>query len=166
MGRRDGPWLDDDEQTAWRSYLAMHDDLMLRLERGLQARSDLSLGDFAVLVELSESENATMRPTELSRRLRWEQSRLSHRLRRMERRDLVRRTECDEDGRGAVVELTATGRRTIEEAAPGHAGELRSVLVDVLGANGMRTLGQISESVLAALRTTTGTTTGAEPTSD
>jgi len=140
--------LEEDEQAAWRSYLAMHDELMLRLERGLKSRSGLTLGDFAVLVELSETPEQALRPSDLARRLRWEQSRLSHRLRRMEQRDLVRRTECTEDGRGALIEHTTTGRRSIEDAAPGHARELRRLLVDVLGPTGMRTLGRLTGQVL------------------
>lgn len=146
------PWLASEEQTAWRSFLAMHDELMVHLERGLQQRSGLSLGDFAVLVELSEAPGEALRPTELCRRLRWEQSRLSHRLRRMEQRGLLRRTGCDEDGRGALVELTASGRETIELAAPGHVRDLRALFVDVLGRDGMLSLGSLSERVIAGLR--------------
>lgn len=144
-------WLDQREQTAWRAFLAMHDELFRHLERGLQARSELSRQDFAVLVELSESDASTVRPYELGRSLRWEQSRLSHQLGRMERRGLIRRIPCPEDGRGSVVELTPAGRDAIVAAAPGHVEDLRAVFVDVLGPGGLAELGRLSGLVLDAL---------------
>jgi len=111
-------WLDESEQRAWRSYLQMHGQLLARLNRQLQADSDLSLADYEVLVTLSEVPAGRLRPFELQRGLQWEQSRLSHQLRRMEHRGLVGREGCTDDRRGAFIVLTDAGRRAIEAAAP------------------------------------------------
>ena len=46
------PWLDDDEQAAWRAYLDLRDELAIRLERDLQSTSGLSSADYQVLVHL------------------------------------------------------------------------------------------------------------------
>ena len=40
----------------------------------------------------------------------WSKSRLSHHITRMQRRGLVLREECEDDGRGAVIALTERGR--------------------------------------------------------
>lgn len=145
------PWLDDDEHTAWRAYLELRDELTTRLERDLQSNSGLSGADYQVLVHLSEAPDAQARPVELCRALRWEQSRLSHQLSRMERRDLIQRRTCQEDGRGSVVTLTATGRDAIVAAAPAHVRTIRRLLVDVLGPDEMGELGRLSRKVLDAL---------------
>jgi len=90
-----GPWLDDDEQKAWRSYLLMTRTLETHLERHLQRDFGLSKSDFEILVNLSESESGRMRAFELSRSTQWEKSRLSHHLTRMEKRGLIRKEACD-----------------------------------------------------------------------
>lgn len=147
----DVPWLDDAEQASWRAFLAMNDELFRHLERGMQERSGLSRQDFAVLVHLSESPEAVIRPSDIGRALGWEQSRTSHQLARMERRGLLRRHPCAEDGRGTAVVLSPAGREAIESAAPGHVRDLRQVFVDVLGRVGMAELGRMSRQVLDAI---------------
>ncbi len=145
------PWLDSEEQAAWRAFVELRAEIGLRIERDLQARSGLSTADYEVLVQLSESAHDRARPVELCRNLRWEQSRLSHQLTRMAKRDLVVRRDCDEDGRGSIVELTPQGRAAIESAAPAHVRALRSLLVEPLGREGLLQLGTLARTVLDAL---------------
>ena len=49
------PWLGDDEQKAWRSYLLMWKLLELHVARHLQREYGLSASDFEILVNLSEA---------------------------------------------------------------------------------------------------------------
>lgn len=142
-------WLDDAEQCAWRAYLRMHGQLTARLNRQLQADSGLSLADYEVLVHLSEAPAGRLRPFELHRGLNWEQSRLSHHLTRMQRRGLVCREGCAEDGRGAFIVLTDDGRRGIEAAAPGHVEAVRRLFFDGLTRDQIALLGQLSTQALA-----------------
>lgn len=144
-------WLDDAEQCAWRAYLRMHGQLTARLNRQLQADSGLSLADYEVLVHLSEAPPGRLRPFELQRGLNWEQSRLSHQLTRMQRRGLIRREDCADDGRGAFIVLTEDGRRAIEAAAPGHVDAVRRLFLDGLTHDQIALLGQLSAQVLARL---------------
>jgi len=51
-----------------------------------RADAGLSLGDFDVLVALSEAPGQRLRAFELAAVLEWEKSRLSHHVRRMEQR--------------------------------------------------------------------------------
>jgi DNA-binding MarR family transcriptional regulator len=144
-------WLDHDEQHAWRGYLRMHGKLSARLNRQLQADSGLSLADFDVLVHLTDAPEARVRVTELARSLQWEKSRLSHHVGRMEKRGLVAREECLDDGRGAFVALTAAGRAALEGAAPPHVDTVRRLVFDTLTAEQVQVLAELSDRVLARL---------------
>jgi len=144
-------WLSDDEQRAWRAYLRMQGSLGAELNRRLQASSGLSLADYEVLVHLTDTPEGRLRPYELQRALHWEQSRLSHHLRRMEKRGLVRREECDEDKRGAYVLLTEEGRRAITEAAPDHVASVRGLFIDALSPEQVGLLERLADRVLARI---------------
>jgi DNA-binding MarR family transcriptional regulator len=144
-------WLDDQEQRAWRGYLAMHARLMARLHRQLQAESGLSLADFDVLVQLTDRPDRRARVLELADALQWEKSRLSHHLSRMQRRGLVTREECPDDGRGAFIVLTREGRTAIEHAAPRHVATVRELVFDQLASDQVAALGDVTEQVLSRL---------------
>jgi len=143
--------LSDDEQRAWRAYLAMQSRLATELNRRLQATSGLSLSDYAVLVELSEAEAASLRPSEIGRDLQWEQSRLSHQLTRMERRGLLHRTECPGDRRGALIGLSEAGREALAQAAPEHAESVRSLVFDGLTSEDLAVVERFAGAVLGRL---------------
>lgn len=145
------PWLDEHEQRAWRGLIALRIGLDARLRRSLQRDSGLSDADYMVLVELSESATGRLRAFELVSALRWEKSRLSHHLRRMQHRGLVERVGCETDRRGAFVVLTPVGRSTIEGAAPGHVAEVRRSFFDALSPAQVEAFTEISAAVLRHL---------------
>jgi DNA-binding MarR family transcriptional regulator len=147
-------WLDEDEQRAWRGYLAMHAQLANRLHRQLQADSGLSLPDFDVLVALTDREGDRARVGELAATLQWEKSRLSHHLARMQRRGLVAREDCPGDARGAFIVLTDTGRAAIEQAAPAHVATVRDLVFDQLSGEQVAALATITDRVLHRLQAT------------
>lgn len=140
------------QQQVWRDWLTMSAQLPAALHRQLHADSDLSLQDFEVLVQLTETDDARVRVTELARALQWERSRLSHHVKRMEARGLVAREECLDDGRGAFVILTDAGHETMERAAPGHARTVRRLVFDSLTAEELDILGAVTAKVLGRLR--------------
>ncbi|MEZ0074243.1 MarR family winged helix-turn-helix transcriptional regulator [Planotetraspora sp. GP83] len=144
-------WLDDREQLVWRGFLSMQSRLFSRLERQLQRETGLSGADYAVLVSLSDSPDGSLRPFELGAEVDWEKSRLSHHLRRMADRGLVKRHTCDTDGRGAVILITDAGREAIEKAAPYHVEEVRRWFIDLLTPEQLQTLAQISQTVIERL---------------
>jgi DNA-binding MarR family transcriptional regulator len=127
-----GTWLSEDEQRAWRAYLRLGSLLPAALNRQLTRDSGLTLPEYEVLVALSEAPEQRLRPFQICDALNWEQSRLSHQLTRMERRGLLARRECQADGRGAFVALTACGAEAIRAAAPEHAALVRRLIFDRL----------------------------------
>lgn len=151
----DSPWLTTEQQQVWRRWLAVNAALPAVLHRDLQ-ESGLSLPDFEVLVHLTDAAEGRLRVTDLADVLRWERSRLSHHVKRMEARALVRREECPEDKRGAFVVLTQAGRAAILTAAPSHAATVREVVFAPLTAEELDSFGAITEKVLTSLASRAG----------
>jgi DNA-binding MarR family transcriptional regulator len=140
-------WLTDEQERTWRAYLQVHARLTAQLNRELQA-AGLSLADYEVLVNLTDVPDERLRPYALQATLEWEQSRLSHHLSRMQRRGLVSREDCDDDGRGAWVVLTAAGRDAITAAAPAHVDAVKRLFFDHLTARQVSTIRIISTRLL------------------
>ena len=69
----------------------------------------------------------------------------------MERRGLVERSECAEDGRGAFIGVTAAGRAAIERAAPGHVAAVRRLVIDALDAEDVAALSTVFDRMLARI---------------
>jgi DNA-binding MarR family transcriptional regulator len=148
----ESPWLTEKQQRIWREWLAVNTQLPATLHKQLQEDSALSLPDFDVLVQLTDTTEGRVRIVPLAGALGWERSRLSHHVKRMEGRGLVRREDCPEDGRGAFVVLTSTGREAIEGAAPQHARTVRELVFDALTEDELDSLAGFTEKVLTRLR--------------
>jgi DNA-binding MarR family transcriptional regulator len=142
-------WLSDEQQRVWRNYLTMVGRLQIAMHRQLQEDCGLSLADYDVLVALDE--RCPMRMSELGDILGWEQSRLSHQVRRMRERGLITREGRADDRRGADVDLTASGRAALAAAAPGHAELVRATVFDGMSGAELRALGSLTDRVLGRL---------------
>ena len=144
-------WLDEREERAWRALMVMQDGLTEFLERQLRSRSGLSNADYQVLAHLSEAPDGRLRPFELGALLRWEKSRLSQHLGRMQNRELLSRERCADDQRGMVVTITPRGRELIEAAAPHHVADVRAAFIDQLTPQEMDLLVKVGDKVRARL---------------
>ncbi len=136
---------------AWIGYRRMRLLLDLQLNRDLMNDSGLSEPDYDVLSNLSEAAGHRMRLGDLAKHMRWSTSRLSHHITRMQRRGLVDREECADDGRGSMLVLTAAGLRTIERAAPGHVESVRRNMIDLLSRDELEALAALSHRIVARL---------------
>jgi DNA-binding MarR family transcriptional regulator len=144
-------WLDQHQARVWQAYIRLNQELYSALEDELLRDSGLSGADYVVLVPLSAAPDGLLRARELGNQILWDRSRLSHHLSRMEKRGLVTRHECAEDGRGLMVGLSAAGRTAIEEAAPQHAEATRRYFFDQLSEAELETLGAVFERLLETL---------------
>ena len=141
-------WLNDDEQNLWRKTLQFQQLMDLAIDRQLERDAGLSLADYSVLVTLSEAEADGLRARELGTKLGWDRSRVSHQVRRMEKRGLVAKTACETDGRGTMIALTTAGQKAIEASAPQH--------VDDLNDEELRTLSKVFERVIGKVGSAEG----------
>jgi DNA-binding MarR family transcriptional regulator len=99
----------------------------------LQRDSGLSFVEYYVLAGLSDQPDHTIRMSNLAALANSELSRLSHLVRRLEGRGLVRREPDPSDGRFTHAILTPEGFAHLKEAAPGHVAQVRDAVFDVLG---------------------------------
>ena len=147
-------WLTDDEMRAWRGHLRMSWLLDAAIARDLARDSGLSHPDYYVLVSLSETPEQRMRMSDLAAGILWSKSRLSHQIRRMEARGLVRREDCSSDGRGTFAVLTAVGLDAIKAAAPYHVESIRRHLLDPLTPQQIAVLADVAGVVTDRLAAT------------
>ena len=117
---------------VWRDFVETGDQLRALLAARLQSDSELSTGDYAVLLALSEADGARIRSSELADLVSWERSRLSHHLGRMESRGIIRREKCATDSRGAEVILTEVGSSQFRRASAPHLRAVQELFVDAL----------------------------------
>ncbi|WP_043742236.1 MULTISPECIES: MarR family winged helix-turn-helix transcriptional regulator [unclassified Leifsonia] len=138
--------LTDRELAVWRSLLDTTGELRRLLSSELQ-RVELSTGDYAVLLALTEAADRTLRSSELADAIDWERSRVSHHLGRMEKRGLIRRTECPGDNRGALVVLTEDGYEAIRRASGPHLRAVKRLFADALRPDQLDALAGALESI-------------------
>jgi len=144
-------WLDEREARLWQSYRDLTRELQRAFDRQLERDAGLTGAEYAILVPLSEADDGLSRMRELGTGLGWDRSRLSHQVRRMERRGLVAREECVDDGRGAMVRLTVAGRAAIEAAAPEHVATVRRYFFDQLSGRDQAVLADLFDRLVARL---------------
>ncbi len=143
-------WLDDVEMRAWRSYVETQADLNTAIEADLRP-TGLSLGDYQVLVFLSEAPDQRLRMCDLADDLQLSPSGLTRRLDGIVRRGWVERVGSDDDRRVMLAALTPEGRATLECAAPTHVDSVRRRLVDLLDEDELVALATIFDKVRTAL---------------
>lgn len=143
-------WLRPDEMSAWRSYVETYADLMAALEADL-APTGLNLGDYQVLVYLSETAERTLRMCDLAVRLQLSPSGLTRRLDGLVRAGLVERRPSDTDRRVMLAALTPAGMALLEKSAPIHVGSVRRRMIDLLDQSELAVLASVFRKVREGL---------------
>lgn len=143
-------WLSDEQQAAWRPFVALLLRLPAALDAQLQKDAGITQFDYLVLSALSETPGRTLRMSELAARANSSMSRLSHVVSRLEGKGWVRREPCPGDGRFINAVLTEDGGQKVLATAPGHVAAVRELLVSTLTEEEFAQLGAISAKVLAA----------------
>jgi DNA-binding MarR family transcriptional regulator len=146
-------WLNRPEEAAWRALAAVLVKLPWALECQLQRDADLSFIEYHALARLSEDPEHTLRMSVLAELTNASLSRLSHLIKRLEARGLVRREADPTDGRFTNAILTKSGYAKLVASAPAHVAAVRSLVIDVFGAAELRQLRDASERLLARLET-------------
>src|SRR4029450_13136083 len=103
-------WLTDDERVAWVRLAAVVELLPGVLDSQLRRDADLSHLEYCVLAMLSEAPGSPLRMTSLAARTNATLPRLSHVVRRLEDRGLVRRFRSPQDAPAAKRETTRAAR--------------------------------------------------------
>lgn len=143
-----------DEDATWRMYLGLSREMFTALERGLGADAGVSVADLELLEPLLAAGHPGLRAKDLAAAAEWQDSRVSHQLRRMERRGLVSRTRDRQDGRGTVVRLTEAGVTAAEAAQRTRRHLVRELLLAPLDDAQVRGLVEVSGLVRARIAAT------------
>ena len=140
--------LNPAEMRAWRTLINTTTGLLATLDNELQAEHGLSLGEYEVLVVLSETPDHTLRMSDLAGRLLLSPSGITRRIDGLVKDGLVERHRCASDRRGLNAVLTDKGMLRLESAAPTHVRGVREHFVDQLSdrqlANLAAALGAVS----------------------
>ena len=145
-------WLTPAEMKAWRRYIVASRRLLEALDADLQAH-DLSMPDYEILAQLSDAPDRRMRMSELADIAMLSRSRLSHRMKVMEKAGWVKREPCPIDKRGYFAVMTPKGWKAIVAAAPDHVESVRNRFVDLLSKQDQIAIATIFEKVEEGLRT-------------
>jgi len=136
---------------GWRALVENYSHLLAALESDL-APHGLSLGDYEVLVRLSETPDHALRMCDLAELLGLSPSGLTRRLDGLVRSGFVQRSPSGSDRRVMNATITEAGFAALERAAPAHVASVRHHLVDRLSQEQMETLGDIFVTIGDSLR--------------
>ena len=144
-------WLDDDEMAAWLPLIRVMQELPHALDRTLREEVGISHAYYSMLAMLSEAPDRTLGMGELARVSGTTPSRLSHAVDVLEKRGWVSRCRDGADRRTQRARLTDEGLAMLVEIAPTHVRQVRELVFDRLDPDQVRTLRDISTTVLDAL---------------
>lgn len=118
-------------QEAWREVLRTSSALLRRFETAGDF-GELSTREYDVLRALAElpssSSSGGLRLGALAEATYLPQPSMSRLVERLERRGLLERATCEEDGRGTVVRLTSAGRDLQREIGRRHVRSIQAAL--------------------------------------
>jgi DNA-binding MarR family transcriptional regulator len=142
--RRDGRF------AAWRSFLEAHARVSRRLDEELRAAHGLSLAEYDALVQLAESGSRRLRMNQLAERVLLSRSGVTRLIDRLVADDLVTRSACTTDARGAEAVLTQRGLERLRVATPTHLRGVRRYFLEVVDRGDFaaldRSLGAVARS--------------------
>jgi DNA-binding MarR family transcriptional regulator len=143
-------WLTPAEMVAWRTYIETYGDLVAAIERDL-VEQGLTLGDYQVLVYLSEAEDQSLRMCDLADRLQLSPSGLTRRLDGLVTAGMVVRESSTQDRRVMMAQLTGAGLEALRDAAPGHVASVRRHIFDHLDDSQIEAMASIFAAIGAGL---------------
>lgn len=147
------PSLTRPERTAVARLQALLELLPAALDKRL-APAGITAFEYTLLERLAEHDGRRMRLSALAARTNASLPRISRVASSLERRGLIERASCSEDGRATNAVLTAHGAETFERAHDVHAEAVRALILDGLAAlpgDGVDTLAELAYAVLGSL---------------
>jgi DNA-binding MarR family transcriptional regulator len=139
--------LDEAELAAWRGFLRTYAVLVRELDADLRAAHGLSLTAYELLRFLDDAPDGRLRPGELSAAALLTPSGITRLCDRLERDGLIAREECEDDGRGSFVALTAAGRTRARQARATHLAGVRARFLAPLSVAEIGMLGRVWQRV-------------------
>lgn len=105
---------------AWRSVMTAFTRVNTILGREMEEETSISLEWYAILLILAQSQDGSIRPSDLADEIGLSRSATTRLIDRLEAEGLVERRSCASDRRGTFVVLTARGEEVFMEAGRVH----------------------------------------------
>jgi DNA-binding MarR family transcriptional regulator len=118
------PELDEITITAWARLVRTQPVLLERVEADLKQAGLPPLRWYDVLLELHRAGSKGLRQFEIGTAVLLSKYNVSRLLDRLEKEKLLQRYVCEEDGRGARVQITAAGRDLVKLMWPVYAAAI------------------------------------------
>ena len=135
----------DSVVRAWTRLERAHRAALATVESRLKAAGLPPLAWYDVLLELERAGEAGLRPFELQKAMLLAQYNLSRLIDRLDARGYVVRTASEQDGRGQVLAITATGRAMRRKIWPVYAAAIEAAVGARLSEREARALGDLLE---------------------
>lgn len=110
----------DPRLAPWRAFLTAHALVSRRLDEDLRAEHQMTLAEYAALLQLAESPGHRLRMNQLAAGIVLSRSGVTRLIDRLEADGLVARSQCSSDGRGAEAVLTDQGLSRLRLASRTH----------------------------------------------
>ena len=139
-----------DQRVAVARLHALLELLPTALDKEL-APAGITSFEFTLLEALHESDGHRLRLSALASRTNATLARLSRVVTSLERKDLVLRAPCEEDGRATNAVLTHAGETVYLESTGLYADAVRRMVLDGLDDDGVGQLASLSFAILTKL---------------
>lgn len=134
---------------AWIHLHRAHRTLLDRVELPLKKNGLPPLDWYDVLLELSKAGDSGLRQYEIGERVLLNKHNLSRLIDRLEKNNLVRRYACAEDGRGNRINITAEGKKLMQQVWPVYREALQANFGEKLASKEVAELTRLLTKVLA-----------------
>jgi len=122
----------DPRLSPWRAFLLAHARVSRRLDEELRLEHDLSIAEYDTLLTLALAPERRMRMGPLAEHVILSKSGVTRLIDRLVSDQLVERSACLADARGAEAVLTDRGLARLREASPTHLRGISEHFVAVL----------------------------------
>jgi len=141
------PTAGDPRLASWRAFLRAYHQVARRLDEDLRAEHDLSLQEYAALVQLAESPGRRLRMGRLADGVLLSRSGVTRLVDRLVDDGFVDRLACPSDARGAEAILTDAGLDRLRAAAPTHLRGIQSYFLAAFRAEELALLERTMDNV-------------------
>jgi DNA-binding MarR family transcriptional regulator len=128
---------------AWIGLLETHKRLTRALDAELEGQFGLTLSELELLGRLGAAPGRCLRLTGLATASGLSLSRVSRLAAGLERRGLIERRPCDDDGRAVEAHLTAAGLVLLRDAQEVHFASVKRAFFDHLDESELQTLSTV-----------------------
>lgn len=139
------------ESRAWLALVKTAQLLPATLDAHLLETSGLTEFEYVTLTVLNQAPDRVMRASRLAQATNSKLPRLSKVITKLEKRGLVEKVSCPNDGRAVNVRLTQAGHRAMMLATPGHIQQARDLVIDRLSDEELQQLAQLLEPIVHRL---------------